>query len=78
MNEPPCPPGRKPHCERVRDIEAMLPEGQTGGIVIDDTPEHREWYLDEIAKYPRLQVTGQGVLGLGAYVIKVLKLPNPS
>lgn len=74
--EPPCPPDRKPHKERVRDIEAMLPEGKTGAVCIDDTPEHRAWYLAEISKYPRLTITGQGVLAKGIYAFRVLKGPS--
>ncbi len=78
MTEPPeptCPSDRKPHRERVRDINDMLPEGKTGGICIDDTPEHRAWYLHELAKYPRLTVTYHGRLMSGVYIIKVLKGP---
>ncbi len=74
--EPPCPPDRRPHRERVREIEAMLPEGKTGAICIDDTPEHRAWYLAEVAKYPRLKIVDQGELTPCVYVIKVRKEPS--
>ena len=73
--EPPCPPGRKPHRDRVRDISEMMMEGQTAGIAIDDTPEYREWYLHELKKYPRLTVEDQGVLSRGIYLIKVRQGP---
>ncbi len=73
--EPPCPPDRKPHRDRVKQINDMLPEGKTGAVVIDDTPGHRAWYLSEISRYPRLTVTDQGVMFNGAYVIKVAKGP---
>lgn len=76
--EPPCPPDRKPHRQRVKEIEAMLVEGKTGAIVIDDTPEHRAWYLHEVAKHPRLRMLDQGVLAPGIYVIKVRKEPSPN
>ncbi len=79
--EPPCPEGRRPHRERVADIDRMLKEGQTGGIAIDDTPEHRAWYLHELTKYSRLTVEFQGVLSPGVYVIKVRAAqpaPEPS
>lgn len=74
--EPPCPAGRKPHSQRVRDIDAMLQEGKTGAIVIDDTPVHRKWYLNELKKYPRLTVEYQGVLMSAMYLIKVRKGPS--
>lgn len=74
--EPPCSEGRRAHADRVRDIDRMLMEGKVGGICIDDTPEHRAWYLHEIAKYPRLSVVFQGVLREGIYIIKVRQGPQ--
>ncbi len=74
--EPDCPPDRKPHKQRVHDIDAMMMEGQTVGIAIDDTPVHRKWYLHEINKYPRLTVTYQGVLSKGVYIIKIKAGPS--
>ena len=80
--EPPCPSDRKPHRDRVREIDAMLPEGKTGAICIDNTEEHRAWYLHELKKYPRLIIEYQGVLvdegivGDGIYLIKVRKGPS--
>ncbi len=73
--EPSCPPGQRPHRERVRAINDLLPEGKVGGITIDDTPEHRAWYLHELAKYPRLTVEYQGPLAPGVYLIRVRKGP---
>lgn len=72
--EPPYPPDRKSHRDRVRGIEEILPVGKTGAICIDDTPEHRAWYLYEIAKYPTMQILDQGVLAKGIYTIKVHKV----
>ena len=72
--EPPCPPGRKPHRERVKQIDAMLPEGKTGGICIDNTEEHKTWYLHELTKYPRLQIEYQCELNPDVYVIRVRKV----
>jgi hypothetical protein len=60
----------------VKEIDAILPEGKTGGICIDNTPQHRAWYLHEIAKYPRLKVVCQGDLTPNVYVIKVRKEPS--
>ncbi len=74
--EPPCPPDRKPHRDRVKEIDALLPEGKTGAVCIDDTPEHRAFYLHELAKYPRLKVVWQGVTLPGVYTIKVRKEPS--
>ncbi len=77
--EPSCPPDRKPHRDRVRDIDALLAEGTTAVVCIDNTPEHRAWYLHELAKYPRLTIEAQGVLvsdGSGVYVIRVRKEPS--
>ena len=77
--EPPClahPIGRRPHAERVREIDARLPEGKTAAVCIDDTPEHRAWYLHELGKYNRLEVVDQGILSTGIYTIKVRKLPS--
>lgn len=76
--EPPCPPDRKSHKDRVRDIDRMLPEGRTGAVCIDNTDAHKAWYLHEIAKYPRLIVEYQGVLDLAGtvYMIKVRKGPS--
>ena len=72
---PPCPPNRRPHWERVRDIDRLLQEGKTGAICIDDTPEHRAWYLHELTKYPHLKIVDQGDELPGVYVIKVRKEP---
>jgi hypothetical protein len=71
--EPPCPSDRKPHNQRVRDINHLLMEGLTAGVVIDNTPEHRTWYLYEISKYPRLAVIEQCDLSKKMYLIKVRK-----
>jgi hypothetical protein len=76
--EPPCPSDRKPHKERVNDIDNLLLEGQTGAICIDDTPEHIAWYLHELAKYPRLTVVHRELLAEGVYLIKVRKEPSPN
>jgi hypothetical protein len=73
--EPHCPAGRKPHRDRVKEIDGMLREGMTAAVAIDDTEEHKAWYLHEIAKYKRLSVIFQGRLGEGVYVIKVRKGP---
>jgi hypothetical protein len=73
---PPCPDGRKPHRDRVREISAMMVEGQMAGIAIDNTPEHIEWYLHELTKYPRLTVRYRGALGDGVYIIKVQQGPR--
>lgn len=51
----------------------MLSEGQTGALCIDDTPEHRAWYLHELSKYPKLTVVEQWQLLDGVYAIKVKK-----
>lgn len=72
--EPHCPPGRRPHRERVKEIDSMLPEGKTAGVCIDNTPGHVEWYLHEIAKYPRLLVEFKGDLTKDIYVIRVKKV----
>jgi hypothetical protein len=74
--EPPCPADRKPHRDRVADIHRLLPEGKVGGVLIDNTDEHREWYLHEIGKYPRLRVEYQGALSDALYLIRVRKLPS--
>jgi hypothetical protein len=76
--EPECPPGRKPHPQRVREINALLKVGQTGAICIDDSPRHRAWYLHEIGKYPTLEVAYQGRLMSGVYMIKVRKVQSPA
>lgn len=75
---PECPTDRVPHPLRVKRINAMLRENQTGAIAIDDTPIHQAWYLHEVAKYPTLQVVDQGVAMPGVYVIKVRKLTPQS
>lgn len=76
--EPPCPKGRKPHRDRVREVDAMLPEGKTGAICIDNTEEHKAWYLHELKKYPRLIIEYQGDLDKTGmiYLIKVRKGPS--
>ena len=74
--EPHCPPDRKSHRDRVREIDAMLRENETGAVCIDDTKEHRVWYLHEITKYPRLTVVFRGLLTRGIYLIKVSKGPS--
>lgn len=73
MKEPPCPPDRKPHSERVKEIDDQLPEGKIAGVAIDNTPEHKEWYLAEIAKYPRLKVLGHCAMSKLIYIIRVQK-----
>jgi hypothetical protein len=74
--EPHCPAGKVPHRERVREIDARLPEGKSGGVCIDNTPEHTTWYLHEIGKYPRLVVEFKGVLSKDVYLIRVRKVPQ--
>jgi len=74
--EPIAPAGRKPHKQRVKEIDAMLPEGKVGGIVIDNTEEHKAWYLHELTKYPRLLIDYQGDLTESTYLIRVRKLPS--
>ena len=74
--EPPCPPGRKPHRERVADIAKLLPPCKSGGICIDDTPVHRSFYLEELKKYPNLRVLSHGPLAAGVYIIKVVQEPG--
>ena len=78
--EPDCPAGRKPHRERVAEINKILPKGKTAGICIDNTPEHRAWYLHELTKYQSLKVVYQGPLRMDnipddmVYLIKVEKV----
>jgi len=74
--EPDCPAGRKPHHQRVAEIDRILPEGKTAGIAIDNTEEHKTWYLHELKKYPRLEVLNQVELNKDVYVIKVRKGPS--
>lgn len=79
MNEPKEPdhsPGSRPHSDRIRLIESTLREGKTGAICIDNTEEHRAWYLHEIAKYLTLRIEYQGNLTDLIYLIKVKKLPS--
>lgn len=61
---------------RVAIIDATLREGHTAAVAIDNTPEHRAWYLHEIGKYPQLAVEFQGDLNRDVYIIKVRKLPS--
>jgi hypothetical protein len=71
---PPEPPtDRRPHRDRIADIAKMCPVGKIAAVAIDDTPEHRAYYLHELGKYKDISVVGQGVLAEGVYVIKVTK-----
>lgn len=72
-SEPPCPADRKPHRERIADIARMCPAGKVAAVAIDDTPEHRAYYLHELAKYKDLSIVGQGTLTDGVYIINVTK-----
>jgi hypothetical protein len=72
--EPPCPPDRKPHRDRISCIDSALTEGQTGGVCIDNTEEHKAWYRYELAKYPTLKIVYQGDLSADIYLIKVEKV----
>lgn len=73
---PDCPADRKPHPERVKEIDKLLPEGKTGAVCIDNTEVHKAWYLHELQKYPRLTIVFQGALTKDIYVIKVRKEPS--
>ena len=66
----------RPHRDRVKEIDKILPEGKTAGVCIDNTEEHRVWYLHEIAKYPRLVIEYKGDLSSEIYVIRVRKGPS--
>jgi hypothetical protein len=74
--EPSCPAGRKPHSQRVKEIAEILPVDKTGGIAIDNTPEHIAWYLHEIAKYKQLIVEAKDEMSKDIYVIRVRKISN--
>lgn len=69
--EPDCPPDRKTHRDRVAEIVRLLPPDKVAAVVIDDTPEHREWYLYALTVQSGLVVVDQGKLFNGAYCIKV-------
>lgn len=70
--EPTNPPGTRPHRERVMEIAHWLQVGQTGAICVDVGNE--EWYLHEVAKYPRLLVMDHGPGPVdGVYTIRVKK-----
>lgn len=73
--EPPCPPDRRPHRERIPEIVKQLPAGKTAAVCIDDTPEHIAWYRHEIKKYPELFFEGEGPSEeiTGVYIFKVRK-----
>lgn len=73
--EPDVPAGRRPHRDRVKDIADLLKVGKTGGICIDNTEEHKAFYLHELSKYPKLNVVYQGNLTKDTYLIKVERLP---
>lgn len=71
--EPDCPDGRKPHNERITDIVRLLEPGKTGVVVIDNTPEHRAWYLWAFAQQPSIVVENHNELNKDAYVIRIRK-----
>lgn len=71
---PSYPEDRKPHDERVKEINDTLPKGKTGAICIDNTEEHKAWYLYELTKYPLLKIVLQGELNPDIYMIKVEKV----
>lgn len=72
--EPTAPFNTRPHRDRVRAVEARLPEDKVGAICVDT--ENKDWYLQELKKYPRLSIEYQGALTDAIYVIKVRKLPS--
>lgn len=78
MREPECPPGRKPHRQRIAEINDFLLPGKSGGIMIDNTDVHREFYLAELTKYPNLRVVFKGELTQEIYLIKVEKSLTPT
>ncbi len=76
--EPSCPPDRRPHRERIAEIVRACPLNKTAGVVIDDTPEHRAYYLYQLDKYEEIRIVYEGVLshdtgGGGSYLIKITK-----
>ncbi len=77
MNEepemPPCPAGRRPHAERVSEINLLLKPGMTAVICIDNTEIHKAWYLHELAKYPTLKIVSQSEMHQDIWLIKVRK-----
>jgi hypothetical protein len=72
-SEPSCPADRRPHRDRIADIAKMCPAGKVAAVAIDDTPEHRAYYLHELAKYKDVSIVDQGSLGGGVYIIRVTK-----
>lgn len=71
--EPPCPPDRLPHRERVTQIVQQCPYGKRASVVVDDTPEHRTYYEHELRKYREISILAQGSLGSGMYVFQITK-----
>lgn len=71
--EPPCPSDRRPHRDRIADIVRLLPLNKTAGVCIDNTPEHRAYYLHQLSKYREISIIYQGELNKDVYVIKITK-----
>ncbi len=71
--EPLCPHGRKPHRQRIDEIVKLCPVNKTAGVAIDDTPEHRDYYLYQLAKYKEISVLSHGTVAYGVYIIKITK-----
>lgn len=71
--EPPYPADRKSHYQRVKDIVSLCPVGKVAGVAVDDTPEHRAYYLYQLGKHCEISILSQGVLAAGIYLIKVTK-----
>ncbi len=71
--EPPCPADRKPHRDRIQEIVQICPLNKTAGVCIDNTPEHRAYYLHQLGKYKEISVVFQGALTPYTYLIKITK-----
>jgi hypothetical protein len=71
--EPDYPPDRKPHSERIREIARLCPVWKTALVVMDDTPEHRAYYLYHLKKYKDITILDQFEVEPGMYAIKITK-----
>ena len=74
MQEPPVPSGRRPHSERIGEIVRMLPSGKIAAVVIDDTEQHKSYYLHELGKRSEIRIVDHGPMHPEMYIIRIERL----
>lgn len=71
--EPTCPAGTPAHRDRVACVVRLCPINKTAGVVISNTREQIDYYLQELGKHKEIEVKYHGRLTDNMYLINITK-----